>query len=83
MLPLARALSLSQAEVNDLVETTGGDEEEQLRRITDMWKTKAENNELPGILTIPYTASVHHDKCNIWCDTQLGATILLRSTLVL
>ena len=49
MLPLARALSLSHAEVNDLVEATGGDEEEQLRRITDMWKTKAENNELPQL----------------------------------
>ena len=33
---------------------------------------------MPGILTIPYTASAHHDKCNIRCDTQLGATIPFR-----
>ena len=30
---------------------------------------------MPWILTIPYTASAHHDKFNIRCDTQLGATI--------
>ena len=49
MLPVARALSLSQGEVNDLVEKTEGDEEKQLRRITELWETKAENNELPQL----------------------------------
>ena len=48
MLPLATALGLSQEEVADLVEETGGDEEQQLKRITECWSRKAENNELPG-----------------------------------
>ena len=37
---------------------------------------------MPGMLTIPYIASAHHDKCNtrsIRFDTQLGATIFSRS----
>ncbi|XP_028405064.1 uncharacterized protein LOC114527571 [Dendronephthya gigantea] len=47
ILSLGRALSLSQEELDGLVETTGGDEEKQLQKITETWTTKAENNELP------------------------------------
>ena len=49
MLPLARALGLNQDKVNDLVENTRGDEEEQLKQITESWKEKAENDELPQL----------------------------------
>jgi hypothetical protein len=49
MLPIARALSLDQEKVNDLVENTRGDEEEQLKSITKAWTEKAENNELPQL----------------------------------
>ena len=49
MLPIARALGLSQEEVKDLVESTGGDEDKQLKQITETWGRKAENNELPRL----------------------------------
>jgi hypothetical protein len=49
MLPLAGALGLDQGEVNDLVERTEGDEEKQLKKITEIWNGKAENNELPQL----------------------------------
>lgn len=50
MLSLARALSLNPGELDDLVETTGGDEEKQLQKITKIWTSKAENNELPRFI---------------------------------
>ena len=49
MLPIARALNLNQEEVKDLVESTGGDEDKQLKQITETWGKKAENNELPRL----------------------------------
>ena len=32
---------------------------------------------MPVILTIPYTAIAHNDKCNIRCSTQLGGVVAI------
>ena len=62
MLPVARALDLSQEEINEVVENTGGNEDKQLEEITNIWHAKAENNELPSL--DEFLASVpDHGKC--------------------
>ena len=49
MLPVAKAVGLDNLEVTEIVVEGSGDEELQLKRITECWKKKAGNSELTSL----------------------------------